>query len=338
MWHSKEYRRGEEWRWWQRIAPHGVNWSGLHRAQARELSHYPWWQRFAHVFIPHERNGYKPHAVRHRALAVYSFILIAAKVGLSLGLFLTFPTPAHFSSLTAQRIIALTNAARAEIGIAPLRESELLRTSAQMKAEEMAQLGYFAHASPRGESPWEWFKRAGYQYTYAGENLAMDFSNAEEAVEAWMESPRHRENMLNPKYRDIGIAVTTGTVNGNAVTLVVQHFGASLTPAAPLSFAKGSAVFGAETGQPEIAAAATESTFARAHGGWWDKALKVFAWGAGLFALWLVLQLLLTIFLHLHIQHRGIIYATVFVIGLAVGLLYTNVHFLEKVGNAPIAF
>lgn len=318
--------------------PQRSMWSGFHRAEVKRRASYPWWQRLAHVFIPHARNGYKPHAVRHHALAAYAFILIAAKVGLSLGLFLTFPTPAYFSSLTAQRIIALTNEARARVGIPPVQEHDLLRASAAMKAEEMGRLGYFAHTSPKGESPWEWFKRANYVYTYAGENLAMDFSDAEEVVQAWMESLKHRENILNPKYRDIGIAVTTGTINGRTVTLVVQHFGASAVTPSGASFAKGGAVFGAETGEPQIAAAASTATIAPARQPWWSSALRVFPWVVGIFALWLVIQLLLTLFVHIRIQHRGVIYATVFVIGIAVGLLYTNIHFLETIGNAPIVF
>ncbi|OGL90101.1 hypothetical protein A3J36_01480 [Candidatus Uhrbacteria bacterium RIFCSPLOWO2_02_FULL_54_37] len=337
MWHSKEYKRGEEWRWWQRLAPHAQRWSGLERSRKHAEAHYPWWQRLAHVFIPHARNGYKPHAVRRHALAAYSLILVGAKVALSLGLFLTFPTPAYFSSLTAQRIITLTNEARAHIGIAPMQGNDVLQQSAAFKAEEMARQGYFAHTNPQGESPWEWFKRAGYVYTYAGENLAMDFNNAEEVVEAWMESPKHRENILNPKYRDIGIAVTTGAVDGRTVTLVVQHFGASFAPATSSSFAARGAVYGAVTGTPQVAAAAVESTIAAGRT-WWDTALQVFPWVVGIFVLWLVLQLFLTIFVHVHIQHYGAVYATVLVIGLALGILSLNVHFLETLGNAPIVF
>lgn len=337
MWSENNHHPRDAWRWWQRLSIHHAIWSGWHRAHTRALTYYPWWQRVAHWFLPHERNGYKPHAVRPHALAVYSFVLIVAKVGLSLGLFLTFPTEAYFSSLTAQRIIALTNEIRAGAGIPQVREYDLLTKSADMKAKKMVQLGYFAHTSPRGESPWEEFRSVEYRYTYAGENLAMDFRDAEEVVQAWMDSPKHRENILNPKYEDIGIAVTTGRINGRTVTLVVQHFGASFDAHAS-SFSRGTVVYGAETGQPQVAAAATEARLIPVQNNWWGTALNVFPWVVGVFALWLVIQLILTIFVHVHIQHRGLIYATVLVIGLAVGLLSMRLHFLESIGEVPIVF
>jgi len=200
--------------------------------------HYPFYERVMHWFIPHAKNGYRPHALRHQALAVYSLILIAAKVGITISLFLTFPNEAVFSTLTAQRIVDLTNQARQRVGLAPLVFDERLTRSATLKADDMASSGYFAHRSPKGDSPWEWFKKAGYEYTYAGENLAMDFREAEGVVEAWMESPKHRENVLNPKYRDIGIAVVTGKVNGKMATLVVQHFGTTFVRIAKTATAR----------------------------------------------------------------------------------------------------
>ncbi|MCG2685812.1 CAP domain-containing protein, partial [Candidatus Parcubacteria bacterium] len=72
---------------------------------------------------------------------------------------------------------------------------------------------------------WYFIVGVGYDYLYAGENLAKDFSHSSGVVDAWMNSPTHRENLVNPRYEDIGLAVVNGTLNGVETTLVVQMFG-----------------------------------------------------------------------------------------------------------------
>jgi hypothetical protein len=69
---------------------------------------------------------------------------------------------------------------------------------------------------------------AGYQYEYAGENLAKNFLFSKNVVEAWMDSPTHRENVLRPEYTDVGFAVVNDVLNGEETTLVVQMFGKPL--------------------------------------------------------------------------------------------------------------
>ena len=93
----------------------------------------------------------------------------------------------------------------------------------------MLQEGYFNHVSPEGLSPWYWFQRQGYQYQYAGENLAIGFLNSNEVTRAWMKSPDHRENILNPHYQEMGLAVVKGNFQGQETTLVVQFFGKQMT-------------------------------------------------------------------------------------------------------------
>jgi hypothetical protein len=86
---------------------------------------------------------------------------------------------------------------------------------------------YWAHFSPQGKSPWDFIVGAGYTYTLAGENLAKNFNDSVGVVDAWMNSPSHRENLLKPGYKEIGFAVVNGTLNGEETTLVVQMFGAT---------------------------------------------------------------------------------------------------------------
>jgi hypothetical protein len=106
-----------------------------------------------------------------------------------------------------------------------------------MKAEDMAAKGYFAHESPEGLTPWYWFKEAGYQYAYAGENLAVHFTDSTAVVDAWLKSPAHRANVMNGNYTEIGIGTAKGTFEGVDTVFVVQLFGtpalAEVTPATP---------------------------------------------------------------------------------------------------------
>src|SRR4030042_3617362 len=92
--------------------------------------------------------------------------------------------------------------------------------------------GYFEHFSPTGHSPWNFISEAGYDYQYAGENLAIDFAKLEDTHTAWMNSPKHRENILNSDFTEIGIATVTKKFKGRLATISVEMFG---TPAPAFS-------------------------------------------------------------------------------------------------------
>jgi len=106
-----------------------------------------------------------------------------------------------------------------------------LDAAAKQKAEDMFQNNYFSHFSPTGVSPWYWINKSGYNYHYAGENLAMNFIDSEEVVRAWLNSPGHRENLLNKNYQDIGIAVLPADFSKQGINqpIVVQLFGSPQT-------------------------------------------------------------------------------------------------------------
>ncbi len=88
----------------------------------------------------------------------------------------------------------------------------------------------WAHIAPDGTTPWVFIKNSGYDYLYAGENLARGFTNASDAVNAWMASPTHRENLLSSNYSDVGFAVRSGTLTGSDTILIVQMFGTKYVP------------------------------------------------------------------------------------------------------------
>jgi hypothetical protein len=101
-----------------------------------------------------------------------------------------------------------------------------------MKAQHMANNEYFAHYSPDGVSPWYWFNEVSYNFVHAGENLAIHFTDSGDVVEAWMESPTHRANIMNGNYAEIGVGTAEGTYEGYPTVYVVQLFG---TPSAPIA-------------------------------------------------------------------------------------------------------
>lgn len=136
---------------------------------------------------------------------------------------LTFSVSA--SGMTAEETVRLVNEARKSKGLETLSLNESLSLAAQRKMEDMLRNDYFAHTSPEGKSPWNWIESEGYQYEYAGENLAMNYADPESQQQAWMKSESHRKNILNPNYQEIGVAVGRGTVDGKEVSITVHEFG-----------------------------------------------------------------------------------------------------------------
>lgn len=122
-------------------------------------------------------------------------------------------------------IYEAVNEQRQSSSIEPLNYNEKLANAAQAKAEDMIEKAYWPHTSVDGREPWDFIKQSGYFYAVAGENLAKDFSSTSDMVQAWIESPTHRANILEDGYQDTGIAVLRGSLGGRETVLVVQMFG-----------------------------------------------------------------------------------------------------------------
>ncbi len=136
-----------------------------------------------------------------------------------------FPLATSSQTIAKQEVVNLTNQQRLNNNIYQLKINPLLEQAAMAKAKDMIADNYFAHFSPSGEKPWDFITAAGYHYKFAGENLAMDFSSATNAVSAWMTSATHQENILSLDYDEIGIAVVEGELEGRNTILIVQMFG-----------------------------------------------------------------------------------------------------------------
>ena len=154
----------------------------------------------------------------------------------------------YVAAVISAVLVDFANQDRTELALTELKVNPVLVAAAQAKADDMAAKSYFAHQSPEGFDSWHWFKEVGYDYKYAGENLAVNFSDSGDVEEAWMASPSHRENIVNPKYTEIGIAVATGTYQGRSTVFAVQMFGMpraevqaakpAASPPVPVSIAK----------------------------------------------------------------------------------------------------
>lgn len=160
---------------------------------------------------------------------MYAGVLVVTKVAV-VALVAFYAGPARLSDVTPGNIIKQTNIARSANNLTTLKTNMLLNKAAQAKASDMIRQQYFAHISPSKVTPWAFFKQAGYSYRYAGENLAIDFAESEEIIQAWLASPSHRRNLLSSRYTEIGVAVASGKINGVQSLLVVQMFGAPIKP------------------------------------------------------------------------------------------------------------
>ncbi|MEI3597959.1 MULTISPECIES: CAP domain-containing protein [unclassified Oceanobacillus] len=103
------------------------------------------------------------------------------------------------------KVVELTNAERAKQGLAPLQIDNELSKVARDKSKDMATNGYFDHNSPVHGSPFDMMKNYGINYNAAGENIAQGQRSPEEVVNAWMNSPGHRENIMNSSFTHIGV-------------------------------------------------------------------------------------------------------------------------------------
>ncbi|NLG06411.1 MAG: hypothetical protein GX559_01790 [Candidatus Pacebacteria bacterium] len=184
---------------------------------------------FYNLFSPGKKNYHRPQLLHPESLMLLSFVVLAVFALFNAVRF--FPSLADkilgfATNIDVNQVLVATNDKRTSMGLSPLQINEKLNQAALAKAQHMFSEQYWAHSAPDGTQPWVFIKNAGYVYKYAGENLARDFDTTDEMVKAWMNSPTHKENIINPNFTEIGLAVVNGTLNGFSTTLVVQMFGA----------------------------------------------------------------------------------------------------------------
>lgn len=184
-------------------------------------------EKLIHLLIPRQSNNHKAKILHSSSLIVIAVLMIILQGIINYLPDLKPGILGYASSISKDEVVKLTNQKRLEAGLSQLTLNNSLSNAAQAKGNDMIVKDYWAHVAPDGTQPWKFFSNFGYKYKYAGENLARDFSNANDAMDAWMNSPTHKENILNPKYKEIGIGVIEGDLAGSDTTIIVQFFGAT---------------------------------------------------------------------------------------------------------------
>ncbi len=180
---------------------------------------------FKKYFIPHKHNDHKPHILRLKGTFLMLAIIFFIEAIFLVQIFVLFPNVKFFAEILVSALVQDTNANRLADNLSDLKINPLLMQAAQAKADDMAVNSYFAHTSPSSVTPWYWFQKAGYEYIYAGENLAINFSDSEDVVNAWMNSAGHRANILNGYFTEIGIGIAKGIYQKKETVFIVQMFG-----------------------------------------------------------------------------------------------------------------
>jgi uncharacterized protein (TIGR03000 family) len=123
-------------------------------------------------------------------------------------------------SATEMRVLELVNEQRKSRGVGPFSLSDKLMTAARMHSANMALQQTLSHPLD-GKDFWQRIVDTGYTPSTAAENIAQGAPDAAAVVQMWMESEGHRENILSPEYREIGIGFTTAP---NGETFWTQVF------------------------------------------------------------------------------------------------------------------
>ena len=183
-----------------------------------------------HLFLPRESNNHRPKLLHHQSLLFFVIAFFIAQVLFSVVKERYSQVLSNVTNISPSVLLSLTNNQRTINGLATLTLNEKLSSAAFLKGTNMLENNYWAHNAPDGTTPWVFIKDVGYEYSYAGENLARGFSTSDEVVNAWMASPGHRKNVLSADYKDIGFAVLEGKLLNEQTTLVVEMFGSTKQP------------------------------------------------------------------------------------------------------------
>ncbi len=208
---------------------------------------------------PHpKRHGLHHRHSKHYKQVYWPFIPLLSFV-LILGLAVSLLHNSHprrvlsyATEMSHTNLLSATNSKRSENSKASLNLSEKLNQAAQAKANDMAARDYWSHNTPDGQEPWIFFDQVGYSYKKAGENLAYGFSTSSSTVTGWMNSPSHKDNMLDSAFTEVGFGYVNSAnyQSSGEETIVVamygqpQQLGASSSPAptpAPAATAKAPA-------------------------------------------------------------------------------------------------
>lgn len=291
--------------------------------------------------FPCFENNYRPKILEGNFLFYLLFFVITLKIFYFSAYLFSFKTPL-LAEILESVLINLTNETRKQQGLPSLKENLILKKAAFLKAKDMLEKEYFAHKSPEGFWTWDLIKELGYSFKIAGENLAIGFLDSKEVINAWLASPLHKRNILNPNFEEIGVAVVRGNFQGNDVYVVVQLFASPREKEEKkqvTSFSQPTPIPPSSLSQPEIkpikislptfAPQMFETQIQNQKENFQMKILKgltvhfenILSYFILFLLIFLLSILLLTIFVKINIQHPDLIFKTLGVI-LILGFLF----------------
>ncbi len=277
-------------------------------------------------FMPSPANDHKPHFLRSETTQLLIGILLISQLFFFIFAIFIAPNSKQIAAIITSTLVSQTNNERSNLKLSSLVTSEKLTQSAQLKARDMADKGYFAHKTPEGQDPWYFFNKVDYGYQYAGENLAVNFIDSKDVTNAWMNSKSHRDNILNDKFTEVGIATAQGKYKGKDAIFVVQHFGKPLKVVGLIPEAKTietGRVIEKNDNQRNVLGASTEQNVS-----FLAKLLsKTSSFTISLeLAIGLIslIALLLSLFVKIRVQHTVVLANGIMLVSIAVALIIIN--------------
>lgn len=129
--------------------------------------------------------------------------------------------------ISKEKLYLLINAHRKQNNLPELLPNPQLENSAELKLADMINKKYYRHQDAEGDPGWHFFKQVGYQYLFAGENLAFNLDTEWQILDGWINSPEHNKQLLEPKFEDFGLAVNCTELEkyANSGCITVLHLG-----------------------------------------------------------------------------------------------------------------
>jgi ABC-type sugar transport system permease subunit len=304
---------------------------------------------FKNHFIPYSGNRYHPDFFSSTNTLVIVTILVFIELVFFMGpRFIADYQPA---SVISGVLGDLTNLERKQNNLSSLKANPILSEAAQLKANDMVAKDYFAHTSPEGLTPWHWLDEVGYKYNYAGENLAVNFTDTEDVTNAWMKSPTHRANIVKNGYTEMGSAVATGTYKGRESVFAVQIYA---NPAASEVVAKITSTQAAPVAKVNVASApikevgnvlgttseerlavATEEVKNNHETSFWQRLFASPRQTTNTILVFLLIivgiALLLNIFIKFSVQYRDVIINALIIIAVIIVMILLNMYYSNNV-------
>jgi hypothetical protein len=181
-------------------------------------------------FVPCHTTRKRATFLKHNFFIIYALFFLILQFSINLSQKLIPGVLGYSSEIKINELYEKTNEYRKRNNLPPLILNEKLSKAATEKGKYMFEKNFWAHTAPDGTEPWVFVLNQGYDYSFAGENLARNYYNAGDVVNAWIASPTHRENLISKNYDEVGYAVVNGILDGKETSIVVQFFGRPADP------------------------------------------------------------------------------------------------------------